>query len=71
MKVPTTSKDWAKGITPVQSILVWVGLIENNPQAAAGIRIEPPVSVPSPKSASLAATADAEPDYEPPVNRSG
>src|SRR4029078_3762696 len=40
------------------------------PQSAAGIRIEPPVSVPSAQSTSPAATAAAEPPEEPPGRRS-
>ena len=41
------------------------------PQQAAGIRTEPPVSVPRPTSASPVATATAEPLDEPPGTRSG
>src|SRR5579859_7861168 len=41
------------------------------PQQAAGIRTEPPVSVPRPTSASPAATATAEPLDEPPGRRCG
>ena len=40
------------------------------PVSAAGWRIEPPVSVPSAKSASPAATATALPPDEPPGTRS-
>jgi hypothetical protein len=40
------------------------------PQQAAGIRIEPPVSVPRAASASPAASAAAEPPLEPPASRS-
>src|ERR1035441_4197074 len=39
------------------------------PQQAAGIRTEPPVSVPSPTSAVAVATATAEPLDEPPGTR--
>ena len=38
------------------------------PQKEAGLRIDPPVSVPSAPITSPAATADAEPVLEPPVN---
>jgi hypothetical protein len=38
----------------------------NTPQQAAGVRIDPPVSVPSAKSHSPAATAAAEPLDDPP-----
>ena len=41
------------------------------PQNAAGIRIEPPLSVPSAASASPAASAAAEPPLEPPAIRPG
>ena len=41
------------------------------PQAAAGIRIEPPVSVPSDASAIPAATEAADPPLEPPGDRFG
>jgi hypothetical protein len=37
------------------------------PQKCAGIRIEPPVSEPSAAKVSRAATAEPEPDDEPPV----
>ena len=43
-----------------------MGLNPVTPQNAAGMRIEPPVSVPSAPSASLAATAAPEPPEEPP-----
>ena len=41
------------------------------PQHAAGIRIEPPESVPSAYSASPAAIAAAEPPLDPPAMRPG
>ena len=41
------------------------------PQKEAGPRTEPPVSLPSAKSTSPAATAAAEPDDEPPGTRPG
>ena len=48
-----------------------VGLKPTTPQQAAGIRIEPPESVPSAASASPAASAAAEPPLEPPATRPG
>ena len=48
-----------------------VGLKPVMPQHAAGIRIEPPVSVPSAPSASPAASAAAEPPLDPPAVRPG
>eukprot|EP00955_Chlamydomonas_euryale_P084921 364027-Chlamydomonas_euryale.AAC.13 len=44
-----------------------VGLRPTTPQNAAGMRIEPPPSVPTAIGHSPAATAAAEPDDEPPV----
>jgi hypothetical protein len=41
------------------------------PQQAAGIRIEPPVSLPSAASASPAASAAADPPLDPPAIRPG
>src|SRR5476651_1379441 len=49
----------------------YVGLIPVTPQYAAGVRIEPPVSLPVPPSTSPAATAAPVPLEEPPVWRSG
>jgi hypothetical protein len=42
-----------------------------NPQKLAGTRTDPPLSVPSAKSHSPAATADADPLDDPPGTRSG
>src|SRR5579863_723063 len=41
------------------------------PQQAAGMRIDPPVSVPNATSASPVATATADPDDDPPGSRRG
>ena len=49
----------------------WVGFRPTTPQAEAGIRIEPPVSVPIAATAMPVATAMAEPLLEPPALRSG
>ena len=46
-----------------------MGLSPTTPQNAAGCRTEPPVSEPSPHTASPAATAAAEPPLEPPGTR--
>ena len=48
-----------------------VGRSPMMPQKEAGPRTEPPVSLPSAKSTSPAATAAAEPDDEPPGTRPG
>src|SRR5690606_32741195 len=41
------------------------------PQAAAGMRIDPPVSLPVARATTRAATAAAEPPLDPPGERSG
>ena len=43
----------------------------DTPQNAAGIRIEPPVSVPSASATAPVASATAEPPLEPPGTRAG
>jgi hypothetical protein len=48
-----------------------VGLSPETPQNDAGIRIEPPVSVPSASAACPKPSATAEPPLEPPGTRSG
>lgn len=63
-KSPTVSNDGA-GHEPVISIRPCVGRIPYKPQKLAGILTEPPVSPPSPTSASLLATATAVPDEDP------
>ena len=55
----------------VQRIRPCVGRIPRMPQKLAGRRTEPPVSLPTAKSTTPAATADAEPLDEPPVTRPG
>src|SRR3954470_13284774 len=50
---------------------LYVGLRPETPQKAAGMRIEPPVSVPSAKAAAPVASATALPPLEPPGTRSG
>src|SRR5690625_7688493 len=46
-----------------------VGLIPKTPQAAAGMRMEPPPSLPWAAGARPAATAEAAPPLEPPAER--
>ena len=48
-----------------------MGFTPTTPQSAAGWRIDPPVSEPSPSGAYPAATAAAEPPLEPPGTRDG
>src|SRR5215213_7998975 len=71
VNTPTVSSVGANGITPATEIKPCEGLHPQIPQLLAGTRTEPPVSVPSAKSTSPQATADAEPFEEPPVTRSG
>ncbi len=68
---PTVSRLGASGRTPSRLIRPQVVFSPAIPQHAAGMRIEPPVSVPKATSASPAATAVAEPLDEPPGTRRG
>jgi hypothetical protein len=68
---PTWSKLGASGKTPSSETSPYVGLKPTTPQQAAGIRIDPPESVPSAASASPAASAAADPPLEPPAIRPG
>ena len=67
---PTWSSDDANATTPHRGTRPYVGFIPTTPVSAAGWRIEPPVSVPSAKRTSPAATATADPPDEPPGTRS-
>src|SRR6476660_4055382 len=58
---PAWSNDGASGKTPSIGTTPKLGLNPTTPQQAAGILIEPPVSVPSAPSASPSASAAAEP----------
>ena len=66
---PTWSSVGESGKTPSTDTSPKVGLSPTMPQYEAGIRIEPPVSVPSAKSQTPAATSAAEPLLEPPEVR--
>ena len=68
---PVVSEVGACGSMPVRSRRPWVGRMPWRPQKLAGTRTDPPVSVPSAVSQSPWATAEAEPDEEPPGTRSG
>ena len=68
---PTVSKLAASGNTPSTGTVPWAGLRPTTPQAAAGMRIDPPVSVPSASGTMPAARAAALPLLEPPATRSG
>ena len=71
VKKPQVSKPGARSSTPASAMRPWVGRRPYKPQWLAGARTLPPVSVPSAKSHSPLLTAEAEPDDEPPLMRSG
>src|SRR5580693_2107163 len=62
---PTGSWEKQFGNTPRRLTSPYVGLSPAMPQAAAGPRIEPPVSLPNVAGAKPAAMAAPEPDDEP------
>ena len=66
---PAWSQLGARGKQPSSETSAYVGLKPTIPQQAAGMRIEPPESVPSAASARPAASAAAEPPLEPPAIR--
>ncbi len=68
---PRVSSDQLRGTTPVSSIVPSAGLKPTTPHSDAGMRIEPPVSLPIAQSHIWAATATAEPPDEPPATRPG
>ena len=59
------------GTTPSVEISPSVGFSPTMPHAAAGMRIEPPVSVPTDPKHMPFASAAAEPPLEPPADRVG
>ena len=68
---PRVSSDLLSGITPEMSMLPNAGLKPATPQSEAGMRIEPPVSLPMAQSHRAAPTAAAEPPDDPPATRVG
>src|SRR5207302_6389854 len=66
---PAQSRAGDSGTTPSQETRPQVGLRPATPQRDAGMRMEPPVSVPMLPKQSPAATAAAEPPLEPPGMR--
>ena len=68
---PTVSNETLTGRTPRLETRPCVGRNPATPQNAAGMRIEPPVSVPSAASQRSSATATAEPPLDPPGTWSG
>ena len=63
---PTESRLGASGKTPFSDTRPCVGLKPTIPQKAAGMRHEPPVSVPSVAGVMPSATPTAPPEVEPP-----
>ena len=61
------SSDCDSGIAPARLTRPTVVFNPVTPQKCAGIRIEPPVSEPNAAKVSRAATAEPDPDDEPPV----
>src|SRR5499427_1224379 len=68
---PTWSNVGQSGTTPSVGTSPSDGLRPTTPHAAAGIRIEPPVSVPIDAWPMPVATAAAEPPLDPPAERVG
>src|SRR5215468_10812578 len=66
---PTVSSDGASGYTPFTDTRPDAVRRPTTPQHAAGMRTEPPVSVPNERSASPIATATADPLDDPPGRR--
>src|SRR5947199_4932240 len=64
---PTVSSDCDSGMAPARLIRPTVVFNPVTPQKCAGNRIEPPVSEPNAAKVSRAATAEPDPDDEPPV----
>ena len=64
---PTVSIENDSGMAPARETRLQVGLMPDRPQKVAGARIEPPVSDPSAAKAARAATAEPDPEDEPPV----
>src|SRR5947209_18407176 len=68
---PTVSRVNESGMALARLTRPGDGLRPVTPQKCAGKRIEPPVSEPSAAGSSRAATAEPEPEDEPPVIRAG
>src|SRR2546421_4419413 len=64
---PTVSSVNESGIALARLTRPLVGFSPVTPQKCAGMRIDPPVSEPSAAGMSRAATAEPDPDDEPPV----
>ena len=68
---PTWSSDQASAAQPCRLARPKVGLSPTTPHSAAGMRIEPPVSVPRAAYTMPRATAAADPLLDPPASRVG
>ncbi len=68
---PRWSNDVLSGTTPSHEISPIVALSPTVPHAAEGMRIDPPVSVPSAPKHMPAASAAAAPPLDPPADREG
>ena len=66
---PAESRERDSGTVPASDTEAAVGLKPVRPQKADGMRIEPPVSVPSAPAAIAKATVTAPPEVEPPATR--
>jgi hypothetical protein len=66
---PGQSSEGASAMTPSSGNAPWVGLRPATPQKDAGIRMDPPVSLPSASGTTPAATAAPDPPLDPPVMR--
>ena len=66
---PTESSEWASGSTPSSGTRRAVGLNPTTPLSAAGMRVEPPVSVPIAPATMPSVTEIAAPDDDPPGTR--
>src|SRR6266481_2598842 len=68
---PTWSRDHDSDATPTREARPKVGLRPTVPHSAAGIRMDPPVSLPRATCTTALATAAPEPPLDPPGVRSG
>src|SRR5947207_5751634 len=68
---PTWSSVLDSGTTPSVDTSPYDGFRPTTPHAAAGMRIDPPVSLPIDAQAMPAATLTADPPLDPPGDRAG
>ena len=66
---PPRSRENDSGMMPARLTRPWVATMPTSAFAAAGLRTDPAVSVPSAQIARFAATAAPEPALEPPGTR--